>query len=83
MDFCFYTLFVIYIEPSDQLVLLTFYTKDTLIIAAAKRSVRFAVLKNVRVCAFEDILKNGRNVLISVSLVLRPALFLQLFRISS
>ena len=34
------------------------------------RSNRFAVLKNVRVYVFEDILKNGRNDLISVSLVL-------------
>lgn len=32
------------------------------------RSNRFAVLKNARVGVFEDILKNGRNDLISVSL---------------
>ena len=45
-------------------------SKEPLIIAAAKRSVRFAVLKNVRVYIFEDILKKGRNALISGSLVL-------------
>ena len=38
------------------------------------RSNRFAVLKNVRVYVFEDILKNGRNDLISVSLV--PCIFI-------
>ena len=30
----------------------------------SKRSVRFAVFQNVRVSSFEDILKNGCNVLI-------------------
>lgn len=33
------------------------------------RSNRFAVLRNVRVYSFEDILKNSRNDLISVSLI--------------
>ena len=37
------------------------------------QSVRFAILRNVRVYVFEDILKNGKNVLISVSLAAAAA----------